>query len=55
MHDVRQELAVHLLHPRPVGALEIRDVQVIALVAPPFVEHLLELGLRVDVGAEGSR
>src|SRR5262245_51244936 len=48
----RQELRVHLAHLRPVGAMLIRDVQIIALISPRFVEDLLELGLEVDVGAQ---
>ena len=43
MVDVRQQLAVHLLHLRPVGAVHVRHVEIVALVAPAFVEDLLEL------------
>src|SRR5579883_2946483 len=49
---VRQELAVHLLHARPVGAVHVGDIQVVALVAPVFVEDLLELFAGFEVHAE---
>ena len=47
--DVRQQLAVHLLHLRPVAAVRVRHVEIVALVAPAFVEDLLELRLRLQV------
>ena len=49
MIHVRQELAVHLLHLRPVGAVRVRHVEVVALVAPALVEDLLELFLRLEI------
>src|SRR6266498_2061803 len=48
----RQERPVHLPDLRPVGAVLIRYVQVVALVAPRFVEDLLVLLLGIDIGTE---
>ncbi len=47
--DVRQQRAVHLLHLRPVGAVHVRHVQIVALVAPALIEDLLELFLRIQI------
>ena len=44
-----QELSVHLLHLRPVAAVLVRYVEVVALVAPALVEDLLELLARVEI------
>ena len=52
MPHVRQQRAVHLLHRRPVGAVHVRHVEVVALVAPALVEDLPELRLRIEVHAE---
>ncbi len=52
---VRQELPVHLLHLRPVGAVHVRHVQVVALVAPTLIEDLPELLLRIEVHAQRGR
>src|SRR5947209_3387218 len=51
---VREKRAVHLFHLWPVGAVRVRDIQVVALVPPRFVEDLLELLLEIDIGAEGG-
>src|SRR5438045_9261797 len=48
----RQERAVHLPDLRPVGAVLIRHVQVVALIAPRFVEDLLVFLFRIDERAE---
>src|SRR4051812_4160674 len=54
MVHVRQELAVHFFHPRPVGTVRILNVEVVALIAPPLVEDLLELLLRLEIHPEGG-
>ncbi len=50
----REELSVHLLHLRPVAAVEVRHVEVVALVAPAFVENLLVLFARVEIHAQAD-
>ena len=52
MVDVGQQLAVHLLVLRPVGAVHVRHVEVVALIAPALVEDLLELLLRIEIHAQ---
>src|SRR5262244_1860939 len=52
MIHVRQQLAVHLFHLRPIGAVHVRHVEIIALVAPAFIEYLFELFFRVEVHAQ---
>ena len=49
MRDVRQHGAVHLLHARPVRAVHVRHIQVVALQAPALVEDLRELRLRIEM------
>ena len=49
---VREERTVHLFHLGPVGAVRVRHVEVVALIAPCLVEDLLELLLEVDVRAK---
>src|ERR1041385_8940966 len=52
MHHVRQQLAVHLAHLGPVSAVHVRHVEIVALVAPAFVEDLFELFLRLEIHAQ---
>ena len=52
MVHVRQHLAVHLAHPVPVGAVEVRHVHVVALIAPAFEEDLLVLLARLEIHAQ---
>src|SRR5712692_4942871 len=52
MHHVRQHSSVHLFVFRPIGAVHVRDVEIVALVAPAFVEDLLELFFRIEIHAE---
>ena len=54
MHYVRQQLAVHLFHLWPVGAVHIWHVKVIALVAPAFVEDLFELFSGIQIHAQAD-
>src|SRR6266850_7983865 len=46
---VGQQLPIHLLHLRPVRPVHISDVEIVALVAPAFVEDLLELLLGIEI------
>ncbi len=55
MVHVGQQLAVHLLHLGPIGAVHVGHVEVIALVAPAFVEDLLELFLGLQIHAQVRR
>src|ERR1041385_7957117 len=52
MHHVRQQLTVHLAHLWPVGAVHVRHVEIVALVAPAFVEDLFELFLWFEIHAQ---
>src|SRR5262245_28244210 len=52
MIHVRQQLAVHLFHPWPIGAVHVRHVEVIALVAPALVKDLFELFFRIEIHAQ---
>src|SRR6185369_3882344 len=52
MHHVRQQLPVHLTHLRPVSAVHVRHVEIVALVAPAFVEDLFELFSRLEIHAQ---
>src|SRR5262249_38128502 len=54
MVDVGQKLAVHFFHARPIGAVQVGDVKIIALIAPAFVEDLAELFLGFEVHAKGD-
>src|SRR5687767_7759449 len=49
---IRQQRAVHLLHLRPVAAVRVGHVQVVALMPPAFVEDLLELFSGFEIHAE---
>ena len=55
MVDVRQDLPVHLFHLVPVGAVHVRHVQVVALIAPALAEDLLELLLGFQIHAQRGR
>src|SRR5712692_6090071 len=52
MHYVRQHRSVHLFVFGPVGAVHVRHVEIVALVAPTFIEDLLELFFRIEIHAE---
>src|SRR6266480_4622859 len=52
MHYVRQHRSVHLFVFRPIGAVHVRDVEIVALVAPAFVEDLFEFFFRIEVHAK---
>src|SRR5229473_1015807 len=49
MHHVRQHRAVHLLVFRPVGPVHVWHIEIVALVAPAFVEDLFELFFWIEV------
>ena len=49
---IRQQCAVHILVFLPVGAVHVRHVEIIALVAPPLIEDLAELLFRLQVHSE---
>src|SRR5262245_12753890 len=52
MHNVGQKLAVHFFHLGPVGAVQVWYVEIVALIAPAFVEDLFELRFRLKVHAQ---
>ena len=52
MHGVRQKLAVDFFHAGPVGSMHVGDVEIVALIAPAFVEDLFELLFRLQVHAQ---
>ena len=54
MHHVRQQLPVHLFHLWPIRAVHVWHVEIVALVAPAFVEDLFELFLRFEIHAQGE-
>src|SRR5882724_448521 len=54
MHHVRKHLAVHLFHLRPIRAVHIRHVEIVAFVAPAFVEDLFELFPWVEIHPQRS-
>ena len=54
MHYRGKPLPVHLLHARPISAMHVRHVKVIALVAPSFIEDLLELFFRLQIHTKRS-
>src|SRR6185369_5779775 len=52
MHHVRQQLPIHLLHLRPISAVHVWHVEIVALIAPAFIEDLFELFFRVEIHAQ---
>src|SRR5712692_3678917 len=52
MHYVGQHRSVHLFVFRPIGAVHVRHVEIIALVAPAFIEDLFELLFRIEIHAQ---
>src|SRR5215831_9266608 len=52
MIHVWQQLAVHLSHLRPIGAVHVRHVEIVTLVPPTLIEDLFELFLRLEVHAQ---
>src|SRR6185312_518545 len=54
VHRIRQQLPVHLSHLRPIGAVHVLHVEIVALVAPAFVEDLFELFLRLEIHAQSE-
>src|SRR5690349_21756267 len=49
MHHVGQQLPVHLLHFGPIGAVHVWHVEIVAFIAPAFVEDLRELRFRIEI------
>src|SRR5437588_10580910 len=49
MHDVWQHCAVHLFVFRPIRAMHVRHVEIVALIAPAFVENLFELFFGIEI------
>src|SRR6267143_3477047 len=47
-----QQLAVHFFHLWPVRTVHIRHIKIVALVAPSFIEDLLELFFRIEIHAQ---
>src|SRR5437764_9855143 len=54
MHDVRQHRAVHLLVFVPVCAVQVRHIEIVALIAPTFVEDLFEFFFGIEVHAQSE-
>src|SRR4029453_5478106 len=54
MPHVRQHSAVHLFVFHPVGTVKIRNVKIVTLVAPAFVEDLFELGGGLEIHAQAD-
>src|SRR5436853_14093 len=52
MHYVRQHRSVHLFVLRPVRAVQVWHIEIIALVAPAFVEDLFEFFLGIEIHAK---
>src|SRR5437899_3654921 len=52
MHHVRQHRSVHLFVLRPVSAVQVWHIEIIALVAPAFVEYLFEFFLGIEIHAK---
>src|SRR5438067_11748685 len=54
MHDVRQHRSIHLLVFVPVRAVQVRNIKIVALIAPTFVEDLFEFFFGIEVHAESE-
>src|SRR5947209_14438104 len=54
MHDVRQHCSVHFLVFLPIGAVQVRHIEIVALIAPTFVEDLFEFFFGIEVHAESE-
>ena len=54
MHDVRQHRSVHLLVFVPVRAVQVRNIEIVALIAPTFVEDLFEFFFGIEVHAQSE-
>src|SRR5882724_5104929 len=49
MHHVRQHRSIHLSVFRPIGAMQIWDIEVVALIAPTFIKDLFEFLFRIKI------
>src|ERR1700704_1751901 len=54
MHYVRQHRSVHFFVFRPVRAVQVWHIEIIALVAPAFVEYLFEFFFGIEIHAKVS-
>src|SRR5207244_702833 len=54
MHDVRQHCSVYFLVFVPVRAVQVRHIEIVALIAPTFVEDLFEFFFGIEVHAQGE-
>src|SRR5436853_6581343 len=52
MHHVRQYRSIHLFVLGPIGAVQIRHVEIVTLVAPTLVEDLFEFLFRIEIRAQ---
>ena len=52
MHHVRQHRSIHLFVFDPIGTVQVRHIEIIALVAPTLVEDLFEFFFRVEIHAQ---
>ena len=52
MHDVRQHRSIHLLVFVPVRAVQVRNIKIVALIAPTFVEDLFEFFFGIEIHAQ---
>src|SRR3989442_15101736 len=54
MHHVRQHRSIHFFVFDPIGAVQIRYVKIVTLVAPTLVEDLFEFFFRIEIHAESE-
>src|SRR5256885_4606863 len=54
MHDVRQHCSVHFLVFVPVRAVQVRNIKIVALIAPTFIEDLLEFFFGIEIHAQSE-
>src|SRR5438552_4001006 len=54
MHHVRQHRAIHLLVCDPIGAVQVRHIQIVALITPTLVEDLFEFFFRIEIHAQSE-
>src|SRR5215813_12534137 len=52
MHDVGQHRPIHLFIFVPVCAVQVWDIEIVALIAPAFIEDLFELFFGIEVHAQ---
>ena len=54
MHHVRQHRSIHFFVLGPIGAVQIRHVKIVTLVAPTLVEDLFEFFFRIEIHAQSE-